>query len=131
MVLQTVLLVVLLLVVIAMIIVILLQRTAQDGGGLMGGSSTMGGLFTARGSANFLTRTTAVLATIFIVISLVLAYLASGQLKGNNLADKAKSVIEESDKKLPELPAPSGNALPKLPSSAGDARALPEVPVAK
>ena len=37
---------------VALISVILIQRTAQDGGGLTGGGSTMGGLFTARGSAN-------------------------------------------------------------------------------
>jgi len=59
-------------------VVILFQRTAQDGGGLVGGGSTMGGLFTARGfgqSAH--SRTTAVLATLFILNSLTLGYIAS------------------------------------------------------
>src|ERR1700744_181288 len=72
-----VLLVVQFLIAISLVLVILLQRTAQDGGGLMGGGSTMGGLFTARGSANLLTRTTAVLATLFILNSLALGYIAS------------------------------------------------------
>ena len=69
--LETVLLVVQLIIAIALICVILLQRTAQDGGGLVGGGgSTMGGLFTARGSANVLTRITSILATLFILNSL-------------------------------------------------------------
>ena len=76
---QNVLLVIQSLVSLALIAVILIQRTAQDGGGLMGGGSTMGGLFTARGSANLLTRTTGVLATIFILNCLLLGYIASSQ----------------------------------------------------
>lgn len=74
---QIVLLVIQLIVAVALIGCILIQRTAQDGGGLMGGGSTMGGLFTARGSANLLTRTTSILATCFLLNCLVLAYMAS------------------------------------------------------
>ena len=41
------------------------------------GSGASGSLFGATGSANFLSRTTAVLATVFFVTSLLLAYVAS------------------------------------------------------
>ena len=82
------LLVVQLMLAIALIVVILFQRTAQDGGGLVGGGSTMGGLFTARGSANLLTRTTAVLATLFILNSLTLGYIASSQHQSRSLVDQ-------------------------------------------
>ena len=72
---ETILLVVHLVLAAALILVVLLQKTAQDGGGLMGGGN-MGGLFTARGSANVLTRTTAILAAGFFCTSLALAFLA-------------------------------------------------------
>src|SRR3954471_8213654 len=54
--------------------VILMQRS--EGGGLgVGGSPA--GLMSARGAADFLTRATAVLATLFVVLSIALAGLAS------------------------------------------------------
>ena len=63
------------LVAIVMITVILMQRS--EGGGLTGGSPS--GLMTARGAADFLTRTTAVTATLFVALSIVLAAIAAGQ----------------------------------------------------
>ena|ERR1700722_7528388 len=115
---QVVLLVVQLLVAVSLIGVILIQRTAQDGGGLTGGGSTMGGLFTARGSANLLTRTTAVLATIFICNSLLLGYLASNQHQGHSVLDQlspSAPVSVPAPEKAPEAPQPSG--APQVPMS--------------
>ncbi|HEY0113362.1 MAG TPA: preprotein translocase subunit SecG [Allosphingosinicella sp.] len=58
----------------AMIAVILMQRS--EGGGLgVGGSPA--GLMSARGAADFLTRATSILATIFVVLSIALAGLAT------------------------------------------------------
>ncbi|PAX09791.1 preprotein translocase subunit SecG [Sphingomonas lenta] len=58
----------------ALVTVILMQRS--EGGGLgMGGSPS--GLMSARGAADFLTRATAVLATVFVTMSIVLAVLAA------------------------------------------------------
>ena len=58
----------------ALVTVILMQRS--EGGGLgMGGSPS--GLMSARGAADFLTRATATLATLFVVFSIVLAVLAA------------------------------------------------------
>ncbi len=71
---QTIILVIHLLVTTAMIGVILIQRS-EGGMGLGGGN--MGGMMTARGSANFLTHTTAVLAACFLTTSITLAILAS------------------------------------------------------
>ena len=57
----------------SLVAVILMQRS--EGGGLgVGGSSS--GFMTARGAADFLTRTTAVLAAIFVILSIVMAGLA-------------------------------------------------------
>ncbi|HEX9931356.1 MAG TPA: preprotein translocase subunit SecG [Allosphingosinicella sp.] len=69
----TFLLVIQTLVALAMVAVILMQRS--EGGGLTGGSPS--GLMTARGAADFLTRATAILATIFVALSIVLAALAA------------------------------------------------------
>lgn len=58
----------------ALVTVILMQRS--EGGGLgMGGSPS--GLMSARGAADFLTRATAVLAVLFVTMSIVLAVLAA------------------------------------------------------
>ncbi len=54
--------------------VILMQRS--EGGGLgMGGSPS--GLMSARGAADFMTRTTTILATLFVVLSISLAFVAA------------------------------------------------------
>lgn len=61
------------LVALALVTVILMQRS--EGGGLgVGGSSS--GFMTARGAADFLTRSTAILGGIFVVLSIVLAAYA-------------------------------------------------------
>src|SRR6478609_9642120 len=58
---------------IALISVILMQRS--EGGGLgVGGSSS--GFMTARGAADFLTRSTSILGGIFIILSIVMAAIA-------------------------------------------------------
>ncbi len=58
----------------ALVGVILVQRS--EGGGLGVGGGSPSGLMSARGAADFLTRSTAVLATIFVVLSIVLAAMA-------------------------------------------------------
>ncbi len=75
--LTTVLIVLHVLVALAIIGLVLLQhgKGADMGSGFGGGAS--GSLFGATGSANFLSRTTAVLAAVFFVLSLALAYTAT------------------------------------------------------
>jgi preprotein translocase subunit SecG len=69
---QHVVIVVHLMIVLAMIGAVLLQRS--EGGGLGIGSS--GGFMTSRGTANVLTRTTAILAGLFFLTSLILSIIA-------------------------------------------------------
>ena len=79
----TVLLIVHLFVTLALIGVVLIQRS--EGGGLgVGTSQGMGGFMSGRGTANLLTRTTAVLATLFFVLSMGLALLNRGTTVGNS-----------------------------------------------
>lgn len=77
----------------AIIALVLLQRGkgAEAGAALGGGSS--GSVFGARGAANFLSRSTAVLATAFFITSLGLAYLSSNQLEASSVS--TGSVLEQ------------------------------------
>lgn len=76
--------------------VILMQRS--EGGGLgVGGSPS--GFMSARGAADFLTRATAVLATLFVVLSIVLAALAVGATSG-------RSIDTSLDRSVPSPAAP-------------------------
>ena len=72
-----VLLIIHLFVTLALIGVVLIQRS--EGGGLgIGSSQGMGSFMSGRGTANLLTRTTAILATIFMALSLTLALMNRG-----------------------------------------------------
>ena len=72
---QTLLLVAELIIAVALICFVLLQRS--EGGALgMGGGSSMGGLFTPRGAADTLTRTTAILGFLFFATCIGLNLLA-------------------------------------------------------
>jgi preprotein translocase subunit SecG len=101
----TVLLVLFLLVTLALIGVILVQRS--EGGGLgIGSSQGMGSFMTGRGTANLLTRTTAILGTIFMALALVLAMIGKGQApRGSILDAPASSVPGSSAPAVPALPA--------------------------
>ena len=73
---SSVLIVIQLLVSIAMIGVVLLQRSEGGALGMGGGGSGLGGLFSPRGAADTLTRTTAILAVLFFATSLGLTLLS-------------------------------------------------------
>ncbi len=95
----TVLLIIHLFVTIALIGVVLLQRS--EGGGLgIGTSQGMGSFMSGRGTANLLTRTTAILAAVFFGLSLVLALLNKGTTVRHSILD---------------LPPPAGSTAPSPP----------------
>jgi preprotein translocase subunit SecG len=102
----TFLLVVHLLVTIALVGFILMQRS--EGGGLTSGGSPTG-LMSARGAADFLTRTTAILATIFVCLSIALAALATMQ-KTSTKVDTSLSHSTGAPASTPAAPAPAAPA---------------------
>ena len=104
-VLSVVLLTVHMMLALALIGVVLLQRSEGGMGGLGGGG--MSGFMTTRGSANLLTRTTRWLAGIFMVPSLVLAWIAAHE-------HAAAPVV------IPEVPPVEAPAVP-APSQSGGA----------
>ena len=67
----------------ALVGTILVQQS--EGGGLGTGAGNPSGLMSARGAANFLSRSTAVLATIFVALSIVMAALAVDVTSGRQL----------------------------------------------
>jgi preprotein translocase subunit SecG len=110
------------LVALAIIGLVLLQhgKGADMGSGFGGGAS--GSLFGATGSANFLSRTTAVLATVFFLLSLALAYVATKRPleAGGGVMDAVRSQPATEEKKKPAAeeskpkpPAPQGKEVPQ------------------
>lgn len=81
---QTVLLVIYLMVVLALIGVVLIQRSEGGGLGIGGGS----GFMSARGTANALTRTTAILAALFFVLALGMGVLARYEPDATDVLDR-------------------------------------------
>ena len=67
----------------ALVATILMQQS--EGGGLGTGGGNPSGLMSARGASNFLSRSTAVLATIFVALSILLAALAINVTGGREL----------------------------------------------
>ena len=116
----TVLLVVHLIVTLALIGVVLIQRS--EGGGLgVGTSQGMGSFMSGRGTANLLTRTTAILAAAFFVLSMGLALLNRGTTVRNNT-----SILDVTPTRTtPALPATP----PTPPAPAAVAPAAPVAPI--
>lgn len=73
---QSVLVAIQVMVSVALVIVILLQRSEGGALGMGGGGAGLGGLFSPRGAASTLTRTTAILAVLFFATSLGLTIMA-------------------------------------------------------
>src|SRR5258706_3520281 len=112
---QTLLVIIELLISVALIIVVLLQRS--EGGALgMGGGSNMGGLFSPRGAADTLTRTTAILAALFFLTCLGLNLLA---LHGRDEKSFLDSPAPSPTNGLPAQKSPSspnGTGAPAIPT---------------
>lgn len=87
-----------------MIGLILIQHGKGADMGAAFGSGSSGSLFGASGSANFLSRTTAVLATVFFVATLALAYF------GNQRPVSTGSVLETPAAAVPASTAPAVDA---------------------
>ncbi len=114
-----VLLVVHLLIAIALVAVVLVQRSEGGGLGMGGGASSGGGMMSIRGQANFLTRTTAILAAAFMLTSLGLAVLANSGAPAPTIVDEAPLVTGP----LETAPTPAdggdtgtGGGVPTLPT---------------
>lgn len=100
----------------AIVVFVLLQQGKGADMGAAFGSGSAGSLFGSSGSANFMSRMTAIMATLFFITSLVLTYLASNTGLSRGLMDS-----------VPATPA-SQIPVPGAPAQAPGAAAVP-VPV--
>ena len=118
-VLMTLILVVQMLSALAMIGLVLLQHGKGADMGAAFGSGSSGSLFGATGGANFLSRTTAVLAAVFFVCTLLLAYFGNvrPQASGSVLENAAVSAPAPAADNSPAAQIP-GNAPATQPASA-------------
>lgn len=120
-VLSSVILAVQMLAALGMIGLILIQHGKGADMGASFGSGSSGSLFGASGSANFLSRTTAVLASVFFVATLALAYL------GNSRPVSSGSVLEGAAVTAPAAPAtpaqPAAGDVPVAPAAGAEGAA--------
>lgn len=123
---ETVILIVHVLAAITLIALILLQQGKGADMGAAFGSGASSTVFGSQGSASFMTRATAVMATIFFVTSLSLAYFTGKGVSSKSVTEK--SVVETVDSE-----APVAEDMPSVPESAvtpaeADVPAVEEVP---
>ncbi|MCB1420641.1 MAG: preprotein translocase subunit SecG [Notoacmeibacter sp.] len=136
---ETVLIVIHLIVVLALVGVVLLQRSEGGGLGIGGGS----GFMTARGAANALTRTTAILATAFFLTSLALSILARYGERPTDILDRVPAQGEQQQngtildqlggqvtKPAAETPAAQTETAPAVPTENAPAAQVPAEPAA-
>ena len=103
---MTTLIIIQLILAILLVFLVLLQGSDNEGLGLGGGGGGLGGLMSARGSANLLSRLTALTATLFMIMSVVLTISAS--------VDSDKNILES----LPSINTIEENSLePSIPEN--------------
>lgn len=111
----------------AMIVLVLLQQgKGSDMGAAFGGSQTV---FGSRGSANFLSRITAALATIFFCCSLGLAYIYSKSTDVKSVTDEVLAVEQATEQPSPTSDIPAAPGESSATTDTGD-QGLPSVPSA-
>tara|TARA_B100000965_G_C19302950_1_gene630967 strand:- start:35 stop:349 length:315 start_codon:yes stop_codon:yes gene_type:complete len=89
---------------ILLVIFVLLQGSDNEGLGLGGGGGGLGGMMSARGSANLLSRLTALTATLFMVMSVILTIFASVGSKKNVLESLPSINSDEETIQEPVIP---------------------------
>jgi len=135
---QNIIIVIHLIIVVALVGAVLLQRSEGGGLGIGGGS----GFMTARGAANTLTRTTAILAALFFMTSLGLSIYARYQERPADIFDQLQrnqpagsqqggnGILDQLGGPATQPAAPAGESTPSdVPAPAeGAAPAEPQVP---
>lgn len=122
---ESILVVVHLFLAIGLVALILVQHGKGADMGAAFGSGASSSVFGSRGASNFLSRSTAILAALFFVTSLVLAYFAMQSREPETVMQTAPAA--ETETLLPEVPVvPEVGDLPSVPEAAAPSEA--EVP---
>lgn len=100
----------------ALLVTVVLMQKSEGGGLGVGGSPA--GLMSARGAADFLTRSTAVLVVVFVVLSIALAALSVKTSTARQIDDTLNRQVAPTQ--LPAAPVdPLGGGAPAAPAPAG------------
>ena len=114
---------------VALVGLILIQHGKGADAGAAFGSGASGTVFGSRGSANFLSRATAWLATVFFSVSLALAYLVHGQRDVTSVTEQAAPAAATAPA-VPAAPPAAAPAVPEpdAPAPAPEKKETPKVP---
>ena len=124
---QTILVIIHVLVSISLIVLVLIQHGKGADMGAAFGSGASQTVFGSQGSASFLTRTTAIFATIFFITSLTLAYFTTKSTKPTSVTDiqaPVETVTPEKSAATKDAPedvpsVPVQQTAPEQPSDTG------------
>ena len=97
------------LIAVGLVVLVLLQQGKGADAGAAFGSGASGTVFGSRGSGSFLTRSTGILATLFFITSLSLAYLATKQAKPTSVVDMVQPATQQTDVKTGEKKTPASD----------------------
>ena len=88
---------------VGLIIVVLMQSAKGEGlAGAFGGGAITGAVFGGRGAASFLSKTTTVLAVVFMISCLALSLLSAGRSTSSDAVDSAVARSAQQDQQLDE-----------------------------
>lgn len=107
------LLVIFLLISIGLVALIILQQGKSAEAGASFGAGASGTLFGSSGSGNFMTRMTALLATLFFVISLILGNISSNKSKKGSEWENLGQPVKSEQITVPSAPAKPSSDIPQ------------------
>lgn len=124
---QTLILVLHILAAIGIVVLVLLQHGKGADMGAAFGSGSAGSLFGSAGAANFLSRTTAILAAVFFLTSMALTYFSSPS-KSSGVVQQLEipTVPQGTPAQKPAAPAPSAPAPAVPPADSGKSSEIPK-----
>ncbi len=83
---------------VALIVLVLMQHGKGADAGAAFGSGASASVFGARGSGNFLTKATGIIATLFFIVCMSLAYVSSNRVAPDSIMQSVTAVENESQK---------------------------------
>jgi preprotein translocase subunit SecG len=105
---------------------VLIQRGKGADAGAGFGAGASGTVFGARGSSSFLSRTTAILATLFFATCLTLAYLGGKRVASTSVVDRVSTAVSSSSASSAPLQVPTTPAAEQSPPAADAATEVPK-----
>ena len=127
----TFLLVVHIIIAVGLVFFILMQHSEGGASGFVSGQ--MGGVMSARGTANFLTKTTSILATLFFLSSIGLAIYSKSASKPKSIADSFKEHVQQEKKEdkpvVPVAPIAGQSSTAPAATSTTEPTPAPATPV--